>query len=330
MNPFLIACLSSWVVLHAAGAATASRPNFLVLLCDDLGWGDLACYGHPRIRTPHLDGLAKQGVRFTSYYIRNGQPAGSLEGYSCRIAAREAIGWLERQRARRPDQPFFLYVPFHEPHEPVASPPELVARHRGQARNENEAQYFANVENLDAAVGELLAALDRLRLTENTVVFFSSDNGPETLHRYAGAQRSYGSPGPLRGMKLWTTEGGCRVPGILRWPGRVQAGQVSDEPVSSLDLLPTFCALGRAAVPRGLKLDGADLRPVFNGEPVKRDQPLFWVYFRALNDQRAALRDGPWKLLAKLDHGKLPELSAKLETLYRELTATMHVWPDTE
>jgi len=216
MNPFLIACLSSWVVLHAAGAATASRPNFLVLLCDDLGWGDLACYGHPRIRTPHLDGLAKQGVRFTSCY--------------------------------------------------------------------------------------------------------------------------------------------------------------SAAPVSSLDLLPTFCALGRAAVPRGLKLDGADLRPVFNGEPVKRDQPLFWVYFRALNDQRAALRDGPWKLLAKLDHGKLPglvnvteatapgarqaaltdfslyrltddpgeardlsaeepaklqELSAKLETLYRELTATMHVWPDT-
>jgi arylsulfatase A len=464
--------------------AASGRPNFLIILCDDLGWGDLASYGHPQIQTPYLDRLAKEGIRYTSFYsaaavcspsrvglltgrspnragvydwipnfaqtgaagkdsrhlvhlrreevtlpqllqqagyatamagkwhcnarfnhpaqpqphdagfdhwfatqnnaapshqnpsnyVRNGRRVGPLEGYSCRLAAREAIGWLDQQRAEKPEQPFFLYVPFHEPHEPVASPPELAAKYRGKARNENEAQYFANVENVDAAVGELLAALDRLNLARDTIVLFTSDNGPETLDRYPSAQRSYGSAGPLRGMKLWTTEAGARVPGILRWPGRIKPGQVSDEPASALDLLPTFSALAGAKLPSHLKLDGADLRPAFNGGPVNRSQPLFWVYYNALNEQRVAMRDGPWKLLAKLDGGALPkfenvtettapavrearltdfslykltedigeardltghepdrlhDLSARMESLYRELAATMHVWPAT-
>lgn len=467
----------------AAWAAAESRPNFVVILCDDLGWGDIPAHGHPHIRTPNLDRLAADGIRFSSCYsaspvcspsraglltgrspnragiyewipnaaedwiakqnsrhlmhlrkeevtlprllqqagyatamagkwhcnarfndprqpqpgdagfdhwfatqnnaapshknptnfVRNGEPAGPQEGFSCQVVAREAIGWLERQREQQKDQPFFLYVAFHEPHEPVASPPDLVARHRDHTRNEDEAQYFANVENMDRAVGDLLAALDRMKLAENTLVFFTSDNGPEELLRYPAASRSYGSPGPLRGMKLWTTEAGSRVPGIIRWPAQVKAGQVSDEPVSSLDLLPTFSALGGAKVPAGLKLDGADFRPALHGRQVVRPQPLFWVYYSAINEQRVALRDGPWKLLAKLDGGELPmignittataprvrqakltdfslyrlpddideshdlsakeparvkELSAKLETLYREMAATMHVWPD--
>jgi arylsulfatase A len=485
MNKAFLLFLLSVLGLAACPAAAqgASRPNFLVILCDDLGWGDLACQGHPHIRTPHLDRLAKEGARYTSCYstspvcspsrvglltgrnpnragvydwipnagqvqiagkgsrhlvhlrrdeitlpkllkqagyatalsgkwhcnarfnhpaqpqpddagfdhwfatqnnaapthenpvnyVRNGQPVGPLEGYSCDLAAREAIGWLERQRAENPAQPFFLYVAFHEPHERIASPPDLVASYRGKARNENEAQYFANVENLDGAVGELLAALDRLQVAQNTVVLFTSDNGPETLNRYPTAQRSYGATGPLRGMKLWTTEGGVRVPGILRWPGHVRAGMVSDEPVGAIDLLPTFCALAEVEVPSTLELDGADIRPAFNGEAVRRSQPLFWVYFNALNEQRVALRDGPWKLLAKLDGGALPmienvteamakrvreakltdfslykltedideardvsdqeperlrQLAVRMESLYRQMTATMHIWPD--
>lgn len=404
---------------HLAGAAEnpTPRPNFVVILCDDLGWGDLASYGHPHIRTPHLDRMAQEGIRFTSCYsaapvcspsrvglltgrnpnragvfdwipetthrvsavnsrhlvhlrkeevtlpqllknagyatalsgkwhgnahfnspeqpqpdaagfdhwfatqnnavpshenpdnyVRNSQAVGKQEGFSCQIAVREATGWLEKQRTAKPKQPFFLYLAFHEPHEPVASPAELVASYRGKARNEDEAQYFANVENMDRAVGELLAALGRLKVEENTIVFFSSDNGPETLKRYPTANRSYGSPGPLRGMKLWTTEAGMRVPGILRWPGKIAAGQTSAEPVSSLDLLPTFAQLAGAKIPAGLKLDGANMQPVWAGRAIDRPQPLFWFYYNALNEQRAAMRDGPWKLLAKLDGGKLPKL----------------------
>ena len=399
------------------GAPAAPRPNFVVILCDDLGYGDLGSFGHPVIQTPVLDKLAAAGIKFTSAYsaapvcspariglltgrnpnragifdwiaevnhaaaakasrhlvhlrkqevtlpallkeagsatamagkwhgnarfndpaqtqphdagfdhwfatqnnaspshenpdnyVRNGQPVGRLQGYSCQLAAREAITWLDRLHARQPDQPFFLYVPFHEPHEPVASPPDLVAKYRPLASSEDQAQYYANVENMDRAVGEILAALDRLNLAENTVVFFSSDNGPETLNRYPDAPRSHGSPGALRGMKLWTTEGGFRVPGIIRWPAKISAGKVIDEPMSSLDLVPTFAALGGAKIPVGLKLDGTNIQPLFAGQPLHRPQPLFWVYYSALNEQRVALRDGPWKLLAKLDGGKLPRL----------------------
>jgi arylsulfatase A len=226
---------------------------------------------------------------------------------------------------------------------------------------------------MDRAAGQIFDALDRLKLAENTIVVFTSDNGPETLDRYQWAGRSYGRAAPLRGMKLWTTEAGVRVPGIVRWPAQVKAGQVTDEPMSSLDFLPTFAALAGAGVPAGLKLDGADARSALNDGTVARTQPLFWVYFDALNAERVALRDGRWKLLAQLDGGKLPKfpnittrtapavrsarltnfalydlsndigeardlstqepeqlkkLSATMERLYRELTSTMHVWPD--
>lgn len=465
-----------------AAAEDHARPNFLVILCDDLGWGDLSGYGHPHVRTPHLDQLAAEGIRFTSAYsaapvcsparvglltgrspnragvfdwipsaqpgaataharhlvhmrqeevtlpqvlrsagyatalagkwhcnavfnhpsqpqpddagfdhwfatqnnagpshenpvnfVRNGEPVGPLEGFSCQLVADEAIGWLDRHAAATPSRPFFLYVAFHEPHEPVASPTDLVDRYREVARSEDEAQYFANVANMDAAVGRLLASLERLGYANDTLVFFTSDNGPETLLRYRGARRSYGTPGPLRGMKLWTTEAGVRVPGILRWPARVKEGQVLDDPVSALDLLPTFASLGGATVPTGLHLDGANLRPLLEGGTLERPQPLFWVYYNALNEQRVALRDGPWKLLARLESGEFPryenitasvapavrgarltdislhrvdtdpaesldlasadparreELARKMEAIYRELTATMHVWPN--
>ena len=146
-------------------------------------------------------------------FVRNGEPVAPLEGYSCHLIVNEAIAWLKKQN---PDQPFFLYVPFHEPNQPVASPPDLVAKYRKISRNEDQAQYFFNVENMDRAVGRLMTELKQLKKHENTLVIFISDNGPETLKRCSGAGRSYGTPGPFRGMKLWTTAAGSRVPGIMR------------------------------------------------------------------------------------------------------------------
>lgn len=198
-----------------------------------------------------------------------------------------------------------FFTAFHEPHEPVASPPNLVAKYRPIARNDDESQYFANVENADRAAGRLIEALERLGKRENTLVIFTSDNGPETLKRYRGANRSYGTPGPLRGMKLWTTEAGFRVAGIMSWPARIKTPKVSREPVSSLDFLPTFCQLAGAEPPGDLKLDGANFLPVLDGKPIERSTPLFWCYYNAINEHRVAMRDGPWKLLAKLNGGKL-------------------------
>ncbi len=386
----------------ATAQAKAGRPNIVVILCDDLGYGDLGCYGHPAIKTPNLDKLASQGVRFTQCYaaapvcspsraglltgrtpsrtgvytwidvnnpmhlparevtlatllrpfgyrtahigkwhlngmfnsakqpqpgehgfehwfstqnnagpshqdpknfVRNGQPVVQLQGFSCQLVADEGIAWLKKHGAG-PD-PFFLYVCFHEPHEPVASPAELVASYKGQARNEDEAQYFANVANMDRAVGRLMSTLDELGAAENTVVFFTSDNGPETLNRYKGSNRSYGSAGPLRGRKLWLYEGGIRVPGIIRWPGQAPPGRQSDEPLWSCDLLPTLCRVTGAKVPADRPIDGTDFLPALTGKKIERKTPLFWHYYRALGEPRVALRDGDWVVVAHC--GPLPQ-----------------------
>ena len=377
-------------------------PNIVLILTDDLGYGDLACYGHRHIRTPHLDALAADGIRLTDCYspapvcsparaglltgrtptrtgvydwipdqnpmelprheitlatllreagyqtavfgkwhlvgrfndeghpqphdhgfdywfatqnnaapshenprnfVRNGAPAGEIEGYACQIVAGEALEWMAGPAGS--GEPFFALVSFHEPHEPVASPPHLVESYREVARNEDEAQYFANVTNLDDAVGRLLAALDEWGIAEDTLVFFTSDNGPETLNRYRGANRSYGSPGPLREMKLWLYDGGIRVPGILRWPGRIAPGQISSEPISGVDLLPTLCELAGVDVPADRAIDGTSFVPLFDGEPLERQVPLYWHYYRSLGEPIVAMRDGNWMVLGHADGGDL-------------------------
>ena len=160
---------------------------------------------------------------------------------------------------------------------------------------------------MDHEVGRLLAELDRQGLTDSTAVIFTSDNGPETLNRYRGAQRSYGSPGELRGMKLHLYEGGTRVPGIVRWPGVTRAGTVSAEPVSGVDLLPTLAKAAGVRPPEGWRLDGTNALAAFRGGKVKRETPLFWIYQRALGGPKAAIQQGDWKLLTYPD-GRPPEL----------------------
>lgn len=242
-------------------------------------------------------------------YVRNGKEVGPLEGYSCQLATTEAIEWIADKGAPNSDEaPFFLYLAFHEPHEPVASPAELVSKYRNVAEEgEDQAQYFANVENIDAAVGRLLETLEKTGKDENTLVIFTSDNGPETLNRYKSANRSFGVPDPLRGMKLWTTEAGFRVCGIAQWKGVITAGQTIDTPVSSLDFLPTFCRLSGAGIPRNLDLDGINIGPSFGAETLDRPKPLIWCYYNSINENRVAMRHGDWKVLAKLNGGKFPK-----------------------
>ncbi|MBA2115095.1 sulfatase-like hydrolase/transferase [Bremerella alba] len=392
------------LILMAAVSQTASaqqRPNFLVIQCDDLGYGDLECYGHPTIKTPHLNKLASEGVRFTSCYsaspvcspsraglvtgqtptqvgiydwipggspmhvkanettvakllkeagyqtglfgkwhcngmfnspkqpqpndlgfdywfatqnnaspthknpnnfVRNGKKVGPTQDFSCQVVAGEAAHWLKE--IKDDGKPFFALVTFHEPHEPIASPDDLVETYP-DADKKGEALYYANVTNMDRAVGSLMQTLDTLNLADNTLVLFTSDNGPETLNRYGSAWRSHGSPGPLRGMKLHIYDGGIRVPGIARFPGKLEPGTESDVPVCSLDLLPTFCELAGAEIPADAKLDGTSLVGMLQGEPVERAKPLFWHYYRAYHDAKVAVRDGDWKLVALWDQGQV-------------------------
>lgn len=229
-------------------------------------------------------------------FIGPAGPAGVREGYACEVVADEAIRWLRDERPA--DRPFFQCVWFHEPHEPLDATPALQTRY---AQHEGTRPiYYAAVSNLDLAVGRILDALDELELADETFVVFTSDNGPARLQEGYRA-RSHGTAGPFRGHKWSLYEGGIRVPGILRWPGRVAEGVTSAQPVSAVDLLPTLCRLAGLAPPGERRLDGVDLTPLLRGEDVVREIPLHWHYLAVEEGPRALLRDGDWVLGADWD-----------------------------
>ena len=449
MTRWWITLLSVVFVCESAqDAAAEATTNFVVILCDDLGYGDLGCYAHPHIKTPNLDRLAEQGLRLTDCYaaapvcspsragmltgripnragifdwipanspmhlrssevtvakllksagyqtchsgkwhcngkfnspdqpqpgnhgfdhwfatqnnshpthknpvnfVRNGKRVGPLEGYSSQIIVDEALAWLGK---RDKSKPFLLTVWLHSPHEKIESADTFVEPYLPVATNADQAQYFGNVTQLDHEIGRLLKGLETGGIEDSTLVFFTSDNGPETLLRYPGSDRSHGSPGPLRGMKLHVYEGGLRVPGIVRWPGHVAPKSVSSDPVASYDLLPTFCAIAGVTPPATLKLDGISLLPLLQGRPLPRPTPLYWQYDRAIGGpNRVALRDGDWKLLAnedltrfelynlrsdlseKVDRaasepGKLADLAKKLKVIHADVQADAPTWPE--
>ncbi|REJ95323.1 MAG: arylsulfatase [Planctomycetota bacterium] len=380
-----------------AEASRIERPNFLIVLCDDLGYGDLACYGHPVIQSPNVDRFASEGLRLTSCYsaapncspsrtglmtgrtpyrvgvhnwipflspmhvpeseitiatllrdagydtchvgkwhlngwfnlpgqpqpddhgfnhwfstqnnalpnhrnpynfVRNDIPVGPLEGYAAPLVTAEAIHWLTE--IRDPEKPFFLFVCYHEPHEPIATAEEFT-RLYGDGENPAKEAHHGNVTQMDAAFGDLMDSLDDQGLRENTFVMFTSDNGPAITSIHP-----HGSSGPLREKKGHTWDGGIRVPGIIRWPGRTTPGTESDEPVSGVDLLPTLCAIAGVEPPQDRALDGANLMPVLSGETIERERPLYWHFLYASSAPKVAIRDGDWKLLAGLTGSDLP------------------------
>lgn len=389
----------------------STKPNIVVILCDDLGYGDLSSFGHPTIETPNLDKMGEKGIRLTNFYaaapvcspsrvglmtgrspnragvydfiphskksedlrdlvhmrsneqtipqrlktvgystclsgkwhcnskfnspeqpkpddfgfdywfsthnnavpshenpknfIRNGEEVGEIKGFSCQIVVDEAMDWLSKKET---DSPFYLQVTFHEPHEPVASPEDLIQKYLPFAKNREQAKYFANVENMDNAVGRLLEYLEQNH-NENTIIVFSSDNGPETLDRTPKSYRSYGSTGDLKGMKLWTNEAGLHVPGVFYWMGKPSFQGTSDAVISSLDFMPTFCELAGAELPN-VKLDGESFVSLLEDGNFERTKPLLWSFYDALNDRVVAMRDGDYKIMCRLknDSVYLPKI----------------------
>ena len=216
-------------------------------------------------------------------FVRNGKEVGPLSGYSCDLVADEAINWLHELPSK--DVPFLLYVAFHEPHKKVASPPELVKKYDEHPLM--DAEYFANVENMDAAVGRLLEALADHASMENTIIFFASDNG---------SYRS-GSNGPLLGGKSFVYEGGIRVPGILTWKGKIDTQQVIAEPAGLVDVMPTICDLIQVTHPNAAALDGVNLMPLLMGADFSRKNPMSWFFYRTTPEM--AMRVGDYSILGR-------------------------------
>ena len=355
--------------LGAAGLMGATRkPNVILIYADDLGYGDLGCYGGS-LRTPNLDRMASDGVRFTHCLSANpvcspsraalltaryptrvdvprvlfpqdkvGLPDGETtiaqmlkpEGYKTMCVGKWHLGHLEQylptnrgfdeyygipysndmsprvllhsvpgkvetveQEAtletltpryteqavrfieKSKDSPFFLYMPHTYPHIPLGAS----AKFRGKSPH---GIYGDVMDELDWSVGELLATLKKHKLERDTLVVFSSDNGPWFQ----------GSAGPLRGRKGATLEGGVRVPMIARMPGKVAAGKTCASLVSTMDMLPTFAALTGAKLP-GKPLDGVDIWPLLGGKQTTMEREAL-LYFDGWNAQ--CMRKGNLKL----------------------------------
>ena len=385
--------LAPLAMLHATNAPAAKKPNIVFVLADDLGYGDLPCYGNPIIRTPHLDRFAAEGMRFTDFYapaavcspsragfltgrsplrcgvitaiqegrdmhlrssevtiatvlkkagydtcqvgkwhlngkfnssdqpqpgdhgfgywmatqnvarpshqnpinfVRNGTPVVKLDGYSGPLVAREAVEWLEKRADK--SKPFFLNIWLHEPHMPIANDPKFESPYGNM--DPKKRKYFGNVTQMDAAFGMILDALDKQGLTNDTIVFFTSDNGPESL---PFGPQNHGSTGGLRGAKRETYEGGLRVPFLVRWPGHIAAGSADGTPAVGMDLFPTLCALADVSVPSGKVYDGESLLPILTGGKSGPTRPIFLFSSIDPSGFPYAMRVGDWKIRASRD-----------------------------
>ncbi|MDF7823544.1 sulfatase-like hydrolase/transferase [Pontiellaceae bacterium B12227] len=375
-----------FVAAVSAGMVEAKdvRPNIVVVMADDMGWGDSGTYGHELIQTPNMDKLAAEGVKFMQCYsacgvcspsrsailtgrtpyrngvwrhlsgnheahlraseitypellkglgyetchvgkwhllskqqfnvpeypqpgdhgydywmysqnnaipshknpnnfVRNGEPVGELKGYSAPLVADEAIHWLKDIHDR--SKPFALSVWFHEPHKPIATDIQFSDLYKGHKNS----TYMGNISQMDYALGQVMAALDEIGAAENTLIFFTSDNGP--------VKASGGTTGGLRGGKRSDHEGGIRVPGLARWPGHIEPGTISDVPVVGTDIFSTVLDIAGLPLPTDRTIDGVSMVPAFAGKPVDRKVPLFWRTHVSPAGDRVALRTGDWKLV---------------------------------
>jgi arylsulfatase A-like enzyme len=446
-------------------AHAARRPNIIYVLADDLGYGDLGCYGQKTLKTPNLDRMAREGLRFTRHYagstvcapsrcvlltglhtghgrirgngpgqllptdvtfarllqesgyetgcfgkwgvgsppplndpavhgfdefygyvnmyhahnfypewmVKNGKKvrlrnrlypdwhekrSGTREGagvaevavdYAPELIAREMLRFIREQK----DRPFLVYYALNIPHANNEAGGEARIGRNGMRVPDpgafrdrdwpvQEKGFARMMQLIDQDLGRIFDLLKELGIDDQTVMMFSSDNGP---HQEGGHQMPFfDSNGPLRGMKRDLYEGGIRVPFIVRWPGTLEPGRVTDHISGFQDLFPTFCDL--AGVKQRPATDGISLAPLLNGRPGQRQHPhLFWEFHE--RGGRLAVLKGDWKAVrlnvqknpdapvelyhVGRDPGEEHDVSAQHPDLVREMIAIMkaeHVDPD--
>lgn len=231
-----------------------------------------------------------------------------------KIVVDQTIQFLEEQGAK----PFYANVWLSDPHATLNPSEEQLnvyekAGPGGTIPHRAARQiFYATVTEMDRQIGRLLAYLDQKGLAKNTILVFSSDNGPEEIEIGNASHSGVGSPGPFRGRKRSLYEGGVRVPFLVRWPARMPTRRIENESVlAGVDFLPTICRLTDTPVPATLKLDGEDRSPVWLGASQPRAKPLLWewryrIFSHPVNRSPVlAIRDGRWKLLLNPDRSRV-------------------------
>jgi arylsulfatase A-like enzyme len=411
-------------------AGRARRPNILFILADDLGYADVSCYGRRDYKTPAIDRLAAEGLRFTQAYAnsavcsatrvglitgryQNRLPIGLEEplsardvglppeqptmpsllrkvGYGTTLLGKWHMGslpkygplksgydhfwgfrgggvdyfshgfsgkhdlWDDDRETREPgymtdllgnhaiasiegyaraDQPFFISLHFNAPHWPWEGPDDEAESKRLDASKKpfavfdtdggSQKTYAAMVTRMDMQIGRILATLDRLKLADDTIVIFTSDNGGE---RYADTW-------PFTGRKTELLEGGLRIPAIIRWPGHVPARAVSEQVMISMDWAPTLLAFAGGQPDPAFPSDGINLSDTLLHRAPPTERTLCWRY---LNLAQQACRSGDWKYLKILDNTFLfnvvedplerANLKDREPETYRRLVAAWQTW----
>lgn len=249
-----------------------------------------------------------------------------FRAHSTAMIVDETIKFIREHK----DQPFYANVWTLLPHAPLKPTPEQLKEYETLAPKANDPafgpwmqKYLANAKDLksqmqvfcasltdlDTQLGRLFAALDEMKLADNTLIFYSSDNGAEDYRIGNASNAGVGNTGPLRARKRSMYEGGIRTFGLLRWPGHVAAGKADETSVTGgVDFLPTICKVAGVNVPESLKPDGEDVSDIWLGKPRPRTHPLHWEWlFRVQGDEYTppmlAVRDGDWKLFVNHDGG---------------------------
>jgi arylsulfatase A-like enzyme len=249
--------------------------------------------------------------------------------------ADEAVMFIRRHAGR----PFFLYLCHYAVHSPLQAKADLIDRYRAKPAppddGQNHPPYAAMVHSVDDAMGRILETLEELGVADNTLIVFTSDNGGATHFRATDNR-------PLRSGKGRPYEGGIRVPLIVRWPGRVEAGSMISTPVSTIDLLPTICAATGAPPPAGRRLDGVSLMPLVEQSGRIDRETLFWhfphYWWGGRLTPYSVVRHGDWKLIRwygngadelydlGADLGETADLAAGMPERSRELGSMLDAW----
>ena len=224
----------------------------------------------------------------------------------------EALKFIEANR----DKPFFLYLPHYAVHTPIRAKKDMIAKYKAKQPSNGQGNpiYAAMIESTDQGVGRIMARLDELGLTDETIVIFSSDNGGVGGYKELGIKGGeITSNAPLRGGKGMLYEGGIRVPMFVRWPGVVRPGSRCDAPVITVDFYPTLLEMAGAHRPSGQALDGLSIVPLLKGTGSLKRKAIFWHFPAYLQGSggtwrttpAGAVRQGKWKLLEFFENGRL-------------------------